>query len=430
MLTYTFCGEIECLAIEINIWKKQYLLYGTYNPHKSMTSNHLCSLSKSIDHCMSHYDTYNPHKSMTSNHLCSLSKSIDHCMSLYDTYNPHKSMISNHLCSLSKSIDHCMSLYDTYNPHKSMVSNHLCSLSKSIDHFMSLYDTYNPHKSMVSNHLCYLSKSIDHCMSLYDTYNPHKSMVSNHLCSLSKSIDHCMSHYDTYNPHKSMISNHLCSLSKSIDHFMSHYDTYNPHKSMEMSEDKMREFCEIYNLKNLVKDPTCYKNPLNPSCIDLIITNQPNFFQNTKVIETGLSDFHKLSVSVLMTIFKKQPPKIISYREYRNYSPARFSSELLNLLSVYGIPDISNDDFVNIFMFLLNIHAPIKHKYIRANNNPFVMKELRKAIMRRSKLRNRYNKLKTMEANVAYKRQRNMCTSLLKKAKRIYYGSLNPISCH
>ena len=46
--------------------------------------------------------------------------------------------------------------------------------------------------------------------------------------------------------------------------------------------------------------------------------------------------------------------------------------------------------------------------------------------MQRSKLRNRYNKLKTMEANVAYKRQRNMCTSLLKKAKRIYYGSLNP----
>ena len=225
-----------------------------------------------------------------------------------------------------------------------------------------------------------------------------------------------------------MISNHLCSLSKSIDNFMSHYDNiiilgdFNS----EMSEDKMKEFCEIYNLKNLVKAPTCYKNPLNPSCIDLIITNKPNSFQNTKMIETGLSDFHKLSVSVLKTIFKKQPPKIISYREYRNYSPARFCSELLNLLSVYGISDISNDDFVNIFMFLLNIHAPIKHKYIRANNNPFVTKELRKAIMQHSKLRNRYNKLKTMEANVAYKRQRNMCTSLLKKTKTIYYGSLNP----
>ena len=225
-----------------------------------------------------------------------------------------------------------------------------------------------------------------------------------------------------------MISNHLSSLSKSIEKFMSHYDNiiilgdFNS----EMSEDKMREFCEFYNLKNLVKEPTCYKNPLNPSCIDLIITNQPKSFQNTKVIETGLSDFHKLSVSVLKTFFKKQLPNIISYRDYRNYYPTRFRSELFNLLDMYDISNISNDDFVNIFMFLLNIHAPIKHKYVRANDNPFVTKEMRKAIMLRSKLRNRYNKLKTMEANLAYKRQRNICTSLLKKTKRKYYESLNP----
>ena len=99
---------------------------------------------------------------------------------------------------------------------------------------------------------------------------------------------------------------------------------------------------------------------------------------------------------------------------------------MMILLGVYGISDISNDDFVNKFMFLLNIHVPIKHKYIRANNNPFVMKELLEAIILRSKLRNRYNKLQTIEANLAYKRQRNICTSLLKKAKRKYYGSLNP----
>ena len=53
-------------------------------------------------------------------------------------------------------------------------------------------------------------------------------------------------------------------------------------------------------------------------------------------------------------------------------------------------------------------------------------KDLRKAIMLRTKLRNKFNKDRTTLANLAYERQRNLCTSLVKKAKREYYGNLNP----
>ena len=53
-------------------------------------------------------------------------------------------------------------------------------------------------------------------------------------------------------------------------------------------------------------------------------------------------------------------------------------------------------------------------------------KDLRKAIMLRTKLRYKFNKDRTTFANLAYKRQRNLCTSLVKKVKREYYGNLNP----
>ena len=56
----------------------------------------------------------------------------------------------------------------------------------------------------------------------------------------------------------------------------------------EVGENEMSEFCEDYNLKNLVEEPTCFKNPENPSCIDLILTNKKGSFCDTKVIETGL----------------------------------------------------------------------------------------------------------------------------------------------
>ena len=30
----------------------------------------------------------------------------------------------------------------------------------------------------------------------------------------------------------------------------------------------MQTFCAVYNFKSLIKQPTCYKNPVKPSCID------------------------------------------------------------------------------------------------------------------------------------------------------------------
>ena len=58
----------------------------------------------------------------------------------------------------------------------------------------------------------------------------------------------------------------------------------------------MECFCECYKFKSFVKDPTCFKNSENPSCVDLILTNIPYSFQNSCVIETGLSDFHEMIV--------------------------------------------------------------------------------------------------------------------------------------
>ena len=59
----------------------------------------------------------------------------------------------------------------------------------------------------------------------------------------------------------------------------------------------MKNFCDINCLKSLIKLPTCFKNPDNPTCIDLILTNRPILFQHNNYFETGLSDFHLLTVT-------------------------------------------------------------------------------------------------------------------------------------
>ena len=106
---------------------------------------------------------------------------------------------------------------------------------------------------------------------------------------------------------------------------------------------------------------TCYKNP---SCIDLILTNRSNSFQNTMVVETGISDFHKMTVTVLTSFFNKAKPKIISYGDNTKFSSDNLIRELNAELSNYDITNITYEAFHNIFMSLLDKYAPCKLKYI------------------------------------------------------------------
>ena len=80
-----------------------------------------------------------------------------------------------------------------------------------------------------------------------------------------------------------------------------------------VTEKVMKEFCETYDLTNLIKEPTCYKNPNNPSSIDIMLTNKKLSFQNSTSLETGLSDFHKMTITVMKRYFKKKDPVIITF---------------------------------------------------------------------------------------------------------------------
>ena len=233
-----------------------------------------------------------------------------------------------------------------------------------------------------------------------------------------------------YNPHKNQIDTQLSFLSECLDYYLSYYDNiiilgdFNS----EPTETCISEFIGNYNLKNLVNEPTCYKNQLNPSCIDLILTNRCMSFQNTTTVETGISDFHKMTITILKTSFKKKKPKIISYRNYKKFSNTSFRNELMEQLNNKDINNIDYQEFDNIVMDILNKHAPIKQKYIRANEAPFMNKDYKKAIMVRSKLRNNYHKTPNTLNLIAYKRQRNICTKLLKHIKFNFYNNLNSAS--
>ena len=151
----------------------------------------------------------------------------------------------------------------------------------------------------------------------------------------------------------------------------------------------IKNFCENYYLRSLVKEPTWFKNPEHPSCIDLILTSKPRSFIKTGVIETGLSDYHKLVITVMKMHFPKSKPSIITYRSYKKFDTKTFMENLnaeivnqSNYLEKDGI-----DAFSAICCEVLNRHATQKQRYLCANHKPFINAEISEAIMIRSRMK-------------------------------------------
>ena len=132
-------------------------------------------------------------------------------------------------------------------------------------------------------------------------------------------------------------------------------------------------FLQFLHFKSLIKQLTCLKNPGNPSCIDLILTNKTWSFHSTCVLDIGISNFHRMIVSVLKMHFRKL--KVTSHRGIKKFENERFLNSLYLPLNIQNIVYNKNlDFFFNICQNELNHHPPRKEKYVRGNNKHFMTK--------------------------------------------------------
>ena len=143
----------------------------------------------------------------------------------------------------------------------------------------------------------------------------------------------------------------------------------------EGKNESLDDLMDAFHAKNMVKEPTCFKNPQNPSCIDLFITNSCGSFQKTTTVSTGLSDFHKMIVTVLKTSYPKAQPKEIPYREFSKYNVKDFQQDLK--VKLEADKGDTYDSFQTIFLDTLNVHAPQKNNIVRTNQKPYATKKRR-----------------------------------------------------
>ena len=111
--------------------------------------------------------------------------------------------------------------------------------------------------------------------------------------------------------------------------------------------------------------------------------------------------------------------KTITYRSLKNFNITAFCDTLKSVLDCeHSLNDTNSsyDSLLDTFVKCLDKYAPLKKKIIRGNQSSFMNKTLRKAIMKRSSLKSKYNKNKNKLNRDNFKKQRNLCVSLRKKA--------------
>ena len=90
-----------------------------------------------------------------------------------------------------------------------------------------------------------------------------------------------------------------------------------------------------------------------------------------------------LAVTEFKVGFQKLKPKVTAYHDYKNFDNTKLRTDIVTATSNVDNFSMYKSTIFNIFY----CHVPIK-KYIRADEAPFMSKELHKAIMKRSRLRN------------------------------------------
>ena len=144
------------------------------------------------------------------------------------------------------------------------------------------------------------------------------------------------------------------------------------------------------------------------------------------VFETGLSDFHKMSATVMKMYYTKQKPSIVHYHKFKNFCNDSFIKDTELLLSKLchqqNVPFKILKESVNIN---LDQNAPLKERYFRANQSLFMKKKLSKEIMKRSRLRNKFLNTKSDIDRRAYNKQSKYDVSLLRNEEKNFYSNLD-----
>ena len=186
----------------------------------------------------------------------------------------------------------------------------------------------------------------------------------------------------------------------------------------------IEDICELYDLTNLIKEPTCYKS-VNPTLIDVIlVTNQYKYIECINT-ECGLSDFHNIIGAATRRFVPNFKPQRIFYRSYKHFDDDLYCADVqaapFQVADIFDCPEDAAWYTSALLCDVSDAHAPIKSKTVTRQSVPYMNSRLRKAMYQRNMIRNNFRKFgrSYWEEN---RRMRNFVTKLRKESVGNYFS--------
>ena len=130
---------------------------------------------------------------------------------------------------------------------------------------------------------------------------------------------------------------------------------------------------------------------------------------------------------MLQSKYERMAPKTITYRLYKNFMEEHFKEAIRSGCSHIEGGNVTS--LQHVITKRLDQFAPMKNIALRGNNKPHMTSQLRKAIRKRSRLKNKANKSDKPADKAAYRTQRNLVFKLNKEAEKYFLIKRNNRKC-
>ena len=146
--------------------------------------------------------------------------------------------------------------------------------------------------------------------------------------------------------------------------------------------------CNRFCLSNRIDNPTRVTKT-SKSLIDVLLTSHAECYATSGSLHLGLSD-HDLIFTVRKNKNSRPKPRLIEFRSMKNFNLPDFLADLKRVpwSSAYTF-DNADDVWAHwrtLFKDVLDQHVPLKKKWIRGEQLPWISPDLLREISHRNKL--------------------------------------------
>ncbi len=139
---------------------------------------------------------------------------------------------------------------------------------------------------------------------------------------------------------------------------------------------QIQDSLDVFDLTILVKGPTCLKNHLHPSAVDVIFTTCPKLLASGDNTNIGVSDHHNIIIASTKMHANHHIKKQITYRCYQDFNEQDYINDLLCAsLHVSQVFDDVEDQlwFHNrLFNDVINQLVHFKKRIVKSQQLPYM----------------------------------------------------------